>query len=66
MLGTGDPGFWKLMNAEIPEMATYIDNPKFTNVWDRKALFLHTTFVSDTRAGYLGRGGEFYRKPSKD
>jgi hypothetical protein len=40
-------------------------NQIFENVWDRKTLFLHASFVTNTTSGYLGRGGEFYPKPSK-
>jgi hypothetical protein len=28
-------------------------------------IFLHASFVSNSTSGYLGRGGEFYPKPSK-
>jgi hypothetical protein len=53
-----------MMNCE-PRVAAFETMPTFTNVWDRKTLFLHASFVSDTTAGYLGRGEEFYPKPNK-
>jgi hypothetical protein len=39
----------------------------FKNVRSREPqdIFLHASFVPNTTAGYLGRGGEFYPKPSK-
>jgi hypothetical protein len=62
-----DDDFWRLMNAEAPEglASEFGFQHVFKNVWDRKTLFLHASFVTDTTAGYLGRGGEFYPKPSK-
>jgi hypothetical protein len=35
------------------------------NVWDRRELFIHSSFVTYTSFRYLGRSGEFYTKPSK-
>jgi hypothetical protein len=43
----------RLLGTVAPELT-------FPNVWDRKNLFLHASFVSNTTANYLGRGGEFY------
>jgi hypothetical protein len=39
----------------------------FKNVRPRESrdIFLHASFVSNSTSGYLGRGGEFYPKPSK-
>jgi hypothetical protein len=39
----------------------------FPNVISRdiQDIFLHASFVSNSTSGYLGRGGEFYPKPSK-
>jgi hypothetical protein len=37
----------------------------FLNVWDREILFIHASFVTYTSRQYLGRGREFYFKPSK-
>jgi hypothetical protein len=37
----------------------------FPNVWDRRDLYIHASFVNYTAYGYLGRDGEFYPKPSK-
>jgi hypothetical protein len=63
-----DSGFWEMLNIEpnfVPPLTNPAQTHQFRNVWDRKTLFLHASFVSDTTAGYLGRGGEFYSKPSK-
>jgi hypothetical protein len=38
---------------------------EFKNVWNRRGLFLHASFVSNSAVGYLGRDGEFYTEPSK-
>jgi hypothetical protein len=37
----------------------------FENVWNRRDLFIHASFVNYTTFQYLGRNGEFYMKPSK-
>jgi hypothetical protein len=58
--------FWKLLNVDpITFVTPFAPSHEFKNVWDRKTLFLHASFVTDTTAGYLGRGGEFYPKPNK-
>jgi hypothetical protein len=38
---------------------------RFTNVWNRRDLYIHASFVNYTAYQYLGRSGEFYMKPSK-
>jgi hypothetical protein len=38
---------------------------EYPNVWDRRELFIHASFVTYTSFRYLGRTGEFYTKPSK-
>jgi hypothetical protein len=61
-----DDDFWHMLNTTKPTPSTVSgDEIEFKNVWDRKTLFLHSSFVSNTTAGYVGRGGEFYPKPSK-
>jgi hypothetical protein len=62
-----DDDFWKMFNTtkEYSSETTEETEIEFRNVWDRRTLFLHASFVTDTTAGYLGRGGEFYPKPSK-
>jgi hypothetical protein len=69
---TATQDFWTMMNvADLTKVGgegngtPFAATHKFPNVWDRKTLFLHASFVTDTTAGYLGRGGEFYPKPSK-
>jgi hypothetical protein len=37
----------------------------YKDVWNRRELFIHSSFVVYTSYGYLGRSGEFYTKPSK-
>ena len=64
-----DASLLKLFNVSEQDQGTILTDTRpvfeFKNVWDRKVLFLHASFVSDTTSGYLGRGGEFYPKPSK-
>jgi hypothetical protein len=62
-----DVDFWWMLNQSLPDSHStdFAGRHVFPNVWDRKTLFLHASFVTDTTAGYLGRGGEFYPKPSK-
>jgi anthranilate synthase/phosphoribosyltransferase len=69
------PEFSQLMNIKpivnaLPDLI--LDDPNtegvkwdFLNVWDRENLFIHASFVTYTSRQYLGRGGEFYYKPSK-
>lgn len=38
---------------------------KFKNVWNRRDLFIHASFVNYTSYNYLGKDGEFYPKISK-
>jgi hypothetical protein len=69
------PNFSKLMNQnpfiELDSLDfTYktgdgVKNWVFNDVWNREELFLHASFVTYTAFQYLGRGGEFYTKPSK-
>lgn len=37
----------------------------YLNVWNRKDLFVHASFVNYTSFNYLGKNGEFYPKISK-
>jgi hypothetical protein len=62
----------KLLNFPLERAAEFygIEHSKiltFKNVRSREPqdIFLHASFVPNTTAGYLGRGGEFYPKPSK-
>jgi hypothetical protein len=62
----GQDDFWHLLNqADGAITANPAKEFIFPNVWDRQELFIHASFVTNTTAGYLGRGGEFYYKPSK-
>jgi hypothetical protein len=64
-------GFLMLMNYPLEDKKeiydTLFETMVFNNVRPRKEgdVFLHASFVSNSTAGYLGRGGEFYPKPSK-
>jgi hypothetical protein len=58
--------FWHLLNQPDGD-AFQFSRPifDFPNVWNRKNLFIHASFVTNTTAGYLGRDNEFYSKLSK-
>jgi hypothetical protein len=63
-------GFFQLLNVPDDRIDLYFPSTDagtfvFRQVWNRRDLFLHASFVSNTTAGYLGRSGEFYPKPSK-
>jgi hypothetical protein len=62
------PDFCELLN--IPEerrkdLREYATLRTFPNVWDRRDLFIHGSFVTSSAQGYLGRHGEFYTQPNK-
>lgn len=44
---------------------TDVDNLTFSNVWDRKTLYIHSDVVTNTNYLLMDREGTFYRKPSK-
>jgi hypothetical protein len=74
-------GFYQLLNQPLADPSGYAPYPvgydltvstglldakwTFQNVWNRTNLFIHASFVTYTSYGYLGRGNEFYTKPSK-
>jgi hypothetical protein len=66
--GTGIE-FWQLMNVStVNPISRDPTNPNriiFRNVWNRRVLFIHASFVTSSSQGYLGRGGEFYTQPNK-
>jgi hypothetical protein len=61
-----DDGFFEMLNVP-PEGRPDGFGPvkQFNNVWNRKDLFIHASFVTSSAQGYLGRGGEFYTQPNK-
>jgi hypothetical protein len=71
-LGTSDgpEDFWEWLNVPPEHRGLYtVGTPQntyiFPNVWNRRDLYIHASFVNYTAYGYLGRDGEFYPKPSK-
>jgi hypothetical protein len=65
-----DSDFWEWLNVGEEDRSKYLvtkTDPTwvFPNVWDRRDLYIHASFVNYTSYGYLGRDGEFYPKPSK-
>jgi hypothetical protein len=66
-LVSADPDFFKVMNYNGDRSAMLGEKTKweFHNVWNRKDLFIHASFVNYSSFNYLGRNGEFYQKPSK-
>jgi hypothetical protein len=43
----------------------HINNWVFPNVWDRRPLYFHASFVTNAVFHYLGRAGDFYPIVSK-
>jgi hypothetical protein len=69
-LQAADPQFFELFNAPVDRRPAYIDpvirdDWVFPNVWDRRALFFHASFVTNAAFHYLGRAGDFYTTLSK-
>lgn len=62
-----DPDLMKMLNRTepMPDDNDRYESITFYNVWNRRFLFVHASFVSGTSFQYLGRSGDFYPKPSK-
>ena len=58
-------GFYECFNTTEEYMNTPKRRFEFTNVWNRRDIFVHASFVNGTSFQFLGRNGEFYPKPSK-
>jgi hypothetical protein len=60
--------FLNLMNVPLESRTEYavdVYELIFRNVWNRKQLFIHASFVTNTTGGYLARHKEFYPNLSK-
>jgi hypothetical protein len=64
-----NPFFCELFNIHDHSLREELKQFKtmhvFHNVWDRRDLFIHGSFVTSSAQGYLGRHGEFYTQPNK-
>jgi hypothetical protein len=72
-----DPDFFYMFNVPNVDFNTYLGYKRvctqaspwafwyFENVWDRRFLYIHASFVQYTNAQLLGEAGEWYPKPSK-
>ena len=58
-------GFYECFNTTEEYMKTPKRRFEFNNVWNRKDIFVHASFVNGTSFQFLGKNGEFYTKPSK-
>ena len=58
-------GFYECFNTTEEYMNTPKRRFEFSNVWNRRDIFVHASFVNGTSFQFLGRNGEFYPKPSK-
>ena len=58
-------GFWECFNTNEDYMTGKRRVYEFKNVWNRKDIFVHASFVNGTSFQFLGKNGEFYTKPSK-
>jgi hypothetical protein len=54
-----------IRDALPPDLEEPAMDHSFPEVWNRKELFIHGSFVTSSAQGYLGRGGEFYTQPNK-
>jgi hypothetical protein len=58
--------FWSLINCPAGSIPGYLNEEDFThqyvfnNVWNRRDLYIHASFVNYTQFHYLGRNNEFY------
>jgi hypothetical protein len=70
-ISKAEEAFWQFFNVAPDDRARYVTSTRatgvygFPNVWNRRDLYIHASFVNYTAYGYLGRDGEFYPKPSK-
>ena len=58
-------GFYECFNTNILDMLEHRKTYEFKNVWNRRNIFVHASFVNGTSFQFLGKNGEFYTKPSK-
>ena len=58
-------GFYECFNTTEEYMKTPKRRFEFSNVWNRRDIFVHASFVNGTSFQFFGRNGEFYPKPSK-
>jgi hypothetical protein len=68
MIEAAQPQFKWLFNiaeADIDTVLAQMDEWVFPEVWDRKKIFVHASFVNNAAFHYLGTDGEFYTTPSK-
>jgi hypothetical protein len=69
-LDAANPQFFELLNVSEIRRPVYtdplqLDTWVFPNVWDRRPLFFHASFVTNAAFHYLGRAGDFYTTLSK-
>jgi hypothetical protein len=64
-VGDGFKFLFNIPDADLPEHLQQTQRWTFRNVWDRKNIFFHASFVSNSSFHYLGTNGEFYTSPSK-
>ena len=61
--------FLKFLNQPITmknyfDLLTFKKEFNYTNIWDRKQAYIHSTF-SDSRRGYIGLRNDFWTSPTK-
>ena len=61
----GYRNFNKFFNQPLEQTYSINDTINLHNVWDRRALYVHSDIASHTSHSYLCRSGDFYHKPSK-
>lgn len=58
-------GFLECFNTTAEYLRGQKGEFVFDNVWNRRSLFVHASFVTGTSFQVLGENGEWYHKPSK-
>ena len=61
----GECDFLECFNTSTEYLEDMKDKFTFTNVWDRRSLFVHASFVTGTSFQVLGESRDVFPKPSK-
>ena len=61
----GECDFLECFDTSTEYLEDMKDKFTFTNVWDRRSLFVHASFVTGTSFQVLGESGDVFPKPSK-
>jgi hypothetical protein len=69
IIDSADDGFFELFNVysefDKARIITSYNKWESSNVWDRKDICVHASFVNNSAFHFLGRDGDFFPQPSK-